>query len=50
MLGIVQNLLLKSCAFQGDGKVKDVIVNGKKQSLDLVALICYHKLKQKCQG
>lgn len=30
--------------------MKDVVVNGIKQSLDLVALICYHKLKQKCQG
>ena len=29
--------------------MKDVVVNGVKQSLDLVALICYHKLKQKCQ-
>ena len=43
-------ILLQTCVLQGDSKVKDVVVNGKKQSLDLVALICYHKLKQKCQG
>lgn len=31
--------------------VKDtVVVNGVRHSLDLVALICYFKLKKKCQG
>ena len=27
-----------------------VLVNGVKHSLDLVALVCYHKLKSKCPG
>ena len=27
-----------------------VMVNGVRQSLDLVALICYYKLKKKCPG
>ena len=37
--------------FQVEGKVKDtVVVNGVKQSLDLVALICYNKLRKKCLG
>lgn len=41
--------------YQGEGKkdvLKDmaVVVNGAKQSLDLVALICYYKLKKKFPG
>lgn len=36
---------------QTEGKVKDtVLVNGTKQSLDLVALICYNKLRKKSLG
>ena len=27
-----------------------VIVNGKSHTVDLVALICYHKLRKKCPG
>ena len=37
--------------FQSDGKRRDFIfINGIRQSLDLVALICYWKLKQKYPG
>ena len=36
---------------QSEGKVKDtVMVNGTKQSLDLVALVCYNKLRKKSLG
>ncbi|XP_064400576.1 mucin-2-like isoform X2 [Halichondria panicea] len=36
---------------KSEGKVKDtVMVNGTKQSLDLVALVCYNKLRKKNLG
>ena len=40
-----------SLSVKVEGKVKDtVMVNGTRQSVDLVALICYNKLKKKCPG
>lgn len=47
-------MLLLHCPYQIDVKkevTKDtVVVNGKSHSVDLVALICYHKLRKKCPG
>ena len=35
---------------QADGRREGVLVNGVKRNIDLVALICYSKLKKKCPG
>ena len=49
---VVDNRVWPHCSLslQVDGRRESVLVNGVKRNLDLVALICYSKLKKKCPG